>query len=81
MFNPMQLFQSMISQNNPMMNMFGGYNNFMSQLGSFASEFQSMSNGANPQQIVEGLMNNGKMTQEQFNDFRQKANFLTGQNR
>ena len=43
----------------------------------FARNFQQ--SGQNPQQLVQQLLNNGKMTQAQFNQFRNIANQITGQ--
>ena len=34
--------------------------------------------GKNPQQIVQELMNSGKMSQAQFNELAQKANAIMG---
>lgn len=48
---------------------------FRQQLNDFARQFQ---NGANPQQLVQQLLNSGKMSQAQFNQFRDIANQLTG---
>ena len=51
---------------------------FKKQFETFAQNFQRNFNGANPQQMVQNLLNNGKMTQEQFNQFRTIANQITG---
>lgn len=53
--------------NNPLM--------FQQQLKNFAQSLQ----GRNPQQIVQELLNSGKMTQSQFNQLRDMANKITGQ--
>lgn len=47
------------------------------QFEAFARNFQQ--SGQNPQQIVQQLLNSGKMTQAQFNQFRNIANQITGQ--
>ena len=47
------------------------------QFEAFARNFQQ--SGQNPQQLVQQLLNNGKMTQAQFNQFRNIANQITGQ--
>lgn len=47
------------------------------QFEAFAQNFQQ--SGQNPQQLVQQLLNNGKMTQAQFNQFRNIANQITGQ--
>lgn len=46
---------------------------FQQRLNEFARNFQG-----NPQQMVQNLLNTGKMTQSQFNQFRNIANQLTG---
>lgn len=48
---------------------------FQQKFNEFAQGFQ---NGANPQQLVQNLLNNGKMTQAQFERYRQIANQITG---
>lgn len=47
---------------------------FKQQFDAFAQNF----NNSNPQQIVQNLLNSGKMTQAQFNQFRNIANQITG---
>ena len=49
---------------------------FKQQFDAFAQNF----NNSNPQQIVQNLLNSGKMTQAQFNQFRDIANKITGMN-
>ena len=49
---------------------------FKQQLQAFAQNFQR--SGNNPQQLVQNLLNQGKMTQEQFNQYRNIANKITG---
>lgn len=49
---------------------------FQQKFNEFARQFNASSN---PQQIVQHLLNSGKMTQDQFNQFRFIANQLTGQ--
>lgn len=49
---------------------------FMQQFKAFAQNFQQ--SGQNPQQIVQQLLNQGKMTQTQFNQLREQANRITG---
>lgn len=48
---------------------------FQQQLNSFA---QNIQRDANPQKMVQDLLNSGKMTQAQFEQYRQIANQLTG---
>ena len=47
------------------------------QFEAFARNFQQ--SGQNPQQLVQQLLNQGKMTQAQFNHYRDIANQITGQ--
>lgn len=49
---------------------------FKQQFNSFVQNFQR--SGNNPQQMVQNLLNQGKMTQEQFNSYRSIANQITG---
>ncbi len=48
---------------------------FQQKFNDFARQFNA---GVNPQQLVQNLLNTGKMTQDQFNQFRTIANQLTG---
>ena len=52
-------------------------NAFRQKFEEFARNFQQ--SGQNPQQVVQNLLNSGKMTQNQFNQFRDIANKITGQ--
>lgn len=54
-------------------------NNFQQQFTNFIQNFQQNSN-ISPQQVVQNMLNNGQMSQEQFNQCRQMANMLTGKN-
>lgn len=49
---------------------------FKQQLDAFIRNFQQ--GGQNPQQLVQQLLNQGKMTQSQFNQYRDIANQITG---
>lgn len=49
---------------------------FKQQFEAFARNFQQ--SGQNPQQVVQNLLNQGKMTQDQFNQLRNIANQITG---
>lgn len=74
-----------MNPNNSAFNQFGGYQNFMNQLNAFAQNFpqqlQQMGITAqNPQQVIQMMMNNGRMTQQDFEKFRQMANMMTGRN-
>lgn len=60
--------------------MFPQFNNpmqFMQRFKEFVRQFQQ--SGQNPQQVVQQLLNQGKMTQDQFNHLRNIANQITGQ--
>lgn len=50
---------------------------FMQQFRAFAQQFQQ--SGQNPQQVVQNLLNQGKMTQDQFNSYRDTVNKILGQ--
>ena len=56
--------------------MFGGQNAFNNKLDAFGQNCQSQ--GINPEQRVQQLLNSGQMSQEQFNQFAVIANMLTG---
>lgn len=61
--------------NNPLFNMFGGFQQFMSNFNSFAQQITQ-----DPRAIAQQMMNNGQMTQQQFDQCRMMANSLTGKN-
>lgn len=48
------------------------------QLDNFVQNFQRNNGNLNPQQMVQNLLNSGKMTQTQFNQYRDMANQITG---
>ena len=62
MFNPLQMFGNM-------QNLIANFNQFRQQI-----EKQ----GINPQQQVMQLMQQGKMSQQQFEELRRVANMLSG---
>lgn len=62
--------------NNPIFNMFGNFQNFMTQFNAFKQNVEQT--GMNPQERVQQLLNSGQMTQEQFNQLRNMANLITG---
>lgn len=65
----------MLNPNNPIFNqMFGGFNNFQNNFSQF---MQSFGNG-NPQAVVQQMLNNGQMSQQQFEQCRQLANQIMG---
>ena len=52
-------------------NQLGQMNDFISQFNNFRSTFSG-----NPEQQVKQLLNSGRMSQDQFNQFAQTANQL-----
>ena len=56
--------------NNTMFQNFGGPQNFMNRFNQFR---QAFGNQQNPQQIVQQLLDSGRMSQEQFNQLSQMA--------
>lgn len=58
--------------------LFGSYNNFQAQFNEFASQIQQAQQ--NPQQLVQHLINSGRMSPQQFEALRQQANQLMGTN-
>lgn len=58
-------------QQNPIMNAFGNMQNFMQQFNAFKQNFNQQ--GMNPQMIVQNMLNNGQMTQSQFNQLSAMA--------
>lgn len=56
----------------PLFNAFGNQNNNLSDLVTRFNQFKKTFNG-NPQQMVQQLLNSGRMTQEQFNQYKQMA--------
>lgn len=70
MFNPGQLI-----------NMLGGIQNFNQRLTMFNQNFkQQFGQNADPSQIGQQLLNSGQISQDQFEQFRQIANQITGKN-
>lgn len=61
-----------------LLNFFGGMQNMQSRFNTFSNNFQKM--GQNPQQMVQQMLNDGRMTQEQFNQLSAAANQLMGRN-
>lgn len=49
---------------------------FLQKFNEFRENFRN--SGNNPQQMVQQLLNEGKMSQEQFNQYRDIANQLLG---
>ena len=53
---------------------------FMQQFTQFRDTWMKQNPGANPQQAVQQLLNEGKMSQQQFEQLRNMANSFTGMN-
>ena len=62
MFNPVQ--------------MFGNMQNLISNFNQFRQQIEKQ--GINPQQQVMQLMQSGKMSQQQFEQFKAMANMMSG---
>lgn len=78
--NP-QAFQSQQTQQpqrtgNPVLDMFGNFNNFQQRFNQFATQIRN--SNTNPQEAVQQMLNSGQMSQEQFNRLSQMANMITG---
>ena len=59
---------------NPILSMFGNYQNFQNQF----NNFQKQMGGINPQAAVQQLLNSGQMSQQQFNQICGLANQIMG---
>lgn len=62
--------------NNPFQ-AFGNMQNFMNQFNQFKQNFGNQ----NPQQMVQQLLDSGKMSQQQFNQLSQMASQIMGNQR
>lgn len=62
---------------NPIFNMFGGQRNQNGNIAQRFQEFVSQFRG-DPRQRVQDLLNNGQMTPEQFEQYKNIADQLTG---
>lgn len=58
-------------QTNPLMNNFGNMQNFVNQFNAFKQNVSQQ--GLNPQIVVQNMLNNGQMTQSQFNQLSSLA--------
>lgn len=50
----------------------------MQQFGQFRQNWLQQNPNTSPQQAVQNLLNSGKMSQQQFEQFRNIANSITG---
>ena len=62
---------------NGILNSLGGLQNFQRNLQYFKQQMDQSGN-TNYQQMVQQLIESGRMSQEQFNQFREVANLITG---
>lgn len=63
------------------MQMFGNMQNMRNKFQQFAQNFQQQNGGnVNPQQMVQQLLDSGRMSQEQFNQIQNMANMFFGKN-
>ena len=63
------------------MQMFGNMQNMQNRFQQFVQSFQQQNGGnTNPQQMVQQLLNSGRMTQDQFNQIQNMANMFFGKN-
>ena len=63
------------------MQMFGNMQNMQNRFQQFVQNFQQQNGGnMNPQQMVQQLLNSGRMTQDQFNQIQNMANMFFGKN-
>lgn len=58
-------------------NLLDNFSNFQNRFNEFAAQF-SRNSKITPQQKVQEMLNSGQMSQEQFNNFREIANRITG---
>lgn len=64
---------------NPMFGQMGGFNNFINQFNNFQQMFNQNAR-MSPQQIIQQKIQNGEITQQQFEQMAQIANNLMGRN-
>lgn len=63
------------------MQIFGNAQNMQNRFQQFVQNFQQQNGGnMNPQQMVQQLLNSGRMTQDQFNQIQNMANMFFGKN-
>lgn len=67
----------MNNQMNPILSMFGSMQNFSNQFNNFKQNFSQQGMG-NPQALVQNLLNNGQMSQTQFNQYSAIADMIMG---
>ena len=62
------------------MQMFQNPQQLFQQVNNFAQQLQQQSNGMTPQQMVQNLLNSGKVSQGQYEQARSIVNKITGMN-
>lgn len=71
------IYNQMNNENsNPIFNLFGGFQRFQQNFYNFANQVRH--SGTSPEAAVRELINSGRMTQEQFNQFSSIANQIVG---
>ena len=56
---------------------FGNIMNFMNQYNQFMSMRNQLGMGNNPNQIIQNMMNSGRITQNQYNNAQNLANMIS----
>jgi hypothetical protein len=64
--------------NNNFMNMMGNMQNMQQRFQQFVQQFRQQNGNADPQQVVQQMLNSGKMSQQQFEQIRQVADMFFG---
>lgn len=72
---PSQMFNAF--NGNPIQNFFGGFQNFKSQLDTFTRSFNQSSNQS-AESVVKQMLNDGRMTNDQFEQLKNMADMITG---
>ena len=65
---------------NPLQMLIQNPQQLFQQVNNFAQQLQQQSRGMTPQQMVQNMLNSGKLSQAQFNQLRDIANKITGMN-
>ena len=65
---------------NPLQMLIQNPQQLFQQVNNFAQQLQQQSRGMTPQQMVQNMLNNGQLSQAQFNQYRNIANKITGMN-
>ena len=65
---------------NPLQMLMQNPQQLFQQVNNFAQQLQQQSKGMTPQQMVQNMLNQGKLSQADFNRYREITNKLTGLN-